>query len=333
MQVEPRAYSQRLGVITPEQLQAALDRFGLGQLIDAQPVAGGLFGQNVFVTSSAGEYVLRGAPHYDGQFQKERFFSRLIHERTPVDAPWPFLIERSDDVFGWHYALMPRLPGINLADPEERRRFTDDDHVAIARAIGEHLARLQQATWDAPSTYDHVTDALVPLEGPFAEWFIAQVGDWLARSRAASPATTDADAAWVEEAIDRARVALAVPFAPAIVHTDYNDGNIVAVRTPGGWRVTGVFDLGEAYIGDGEYDLARAACQYRRRRDDHGFRAFFDAYAAQRPPRAGFAERQALYILCDRLIIWEYGQRNSIWFPAELTLRAFAEPFVSIKFI
>ena len=51
-----REYSQRLGVLTAEQLQAALDRFDLGGLIDARPAPGGLFGQNVLLTSTKGAH-------------------------------------------------------------------------------------------------------------------------------------------------------------------------------------------------------------------------------------------------------------------------------------
>src|SRR5262245_32023812 len=117
MAQDARRFSERLGAISAEQLQAALDRFELGRLIDAQPVPSGLFGQNIFVRSTEGDWVLRGAPHYDGQFEKERFFSRLVHERTEADAPWPFLIERSEELFGWHYAIMPRLPGVDPGSP------------------------------------------------------------------------------------------------------------------------------------------------------------------------------------------------------------------------
>ncbi len=80
-------------MIGDEQFQAALERLGLGEFVRAAPVAGGLFGQNVFVTSTTGEYVLRGAPHYDWQFPAERFFARLLHEHTSAPAPWPYLIE------------------------------------------------------------------------------------------------------------------------------------------------------------------------------------------------------------------------------------------------
>jgi hygromycin-B 7''-O-kinase len=323
-------YSQRLGTLTAAQLQAALDRFDLGELLDARPAPGGLFGQNVLLRTSNGGYVLRGAPHHDGQFAKERFFSRIVHERTPANAPWPFLIERSPELFGWSYALMPLLAGEHLSDAAVQRALTQDDRIGVARAMGEHLALLQTATWDAPGAYDYAADDLASLEGTFADWFVATTRDWLERCLKASSATTPTDVAWIESIIERASAALAVPFVPVLVHTDYAEGNVVAKRDGDGWRITGVFDLGEAYAGDGEYDLARPVCWYGRM-SPQGLRAFIDAYAAHRPLRDGFAERLALYIVADRLIIWEYGQRNHVWFKDEMVFRAWAEPFTQVE--
>jgi hypothetical protein len=34
------------------------------------------------------------------------------------------------------------------------------------------------------------------------------------------------------------------------------------------------------------------------------------------------------YLLADRIRIWEYGQRNKIWFREGMTLREWAEPLV-----
>jgi aminoglycoside phosphotransferase (APT) family kinase protein len=321
-----REYSKLLGVLTAGQLQSALDRFGLGRLLDARPAPGGLFGQNVLLSTSEGGFVLRGCP-YPAQLEKEQYFSRVIHERTQAIAPWPFQIEESPDIFGWSYAMMPLLPGVHLSDLEVRRAFSSEDHLALARAMGTHLRNLQEATWEAPGEYDYAAHALAPIRDPFGDWFIRKTGEWLDRSRTASLATTPEDIAWIDSIIDAAREALAVPFAPAFVHTDYKEGNVVAERTDTGWRVTGIFDVAEAYAGDGEYDLARAACDYGPQ-GEAVLHAFVDAYFAEHPSRPGFAERLALYILHDRLIIWEYGQRNKIWFKPEMAFREFAQPFV-----
>ena len=55
-------YSKHLGLLSHEQFQMALNRFGLGKFLHAEPIPFGLFGQNVFVTSTEGEFVL----HYLG---------------------------------------------------------------------------------------------------------------------------------------------------------------------------------------------------------------------------------------------------------------------------
>lgn len=46
--------SKRLGPISRDQLSRALARFELGDLLTVEPVPFGLFGQNLFVSSSVG---------------------------------------------------------------------------------------------------------------------------------------------------------------------------------------------------------------------------------------------------------------------------------------
>ena len=325
-----RTYSKALGAITDAQLQAALDRFDLGTLVSAEPAQTGLFGRNIFLSTSAGEFVLRGAPWDPRGYAKEAFFSRLVHERTDVPAPWPYLIDRETDIFGWMYAIMPRLPGVDIGNPEVRRTLGAGDRLALARAMGEALARLHALTWPHYGEYDPATDTIAPIEGSFAAWMALRVRGWLARCREASAATTDADVAWVEEALDRARDALEVePEAPTFAYNDCKENNTVAQRAEnGGWRITGVFDLGEGYFGDGDADFSRSMAGYIRE-DVALARAFLDGYRANRALREGFAERFRLYMLLDRMIIWEYGQRNSLWFPEDATLRDWAEVFTS----
>jgi aminoglycoside phosphotransferase (APT) family kinase protein len=143
-----REYSRRLGVLTGAQLQSALTKHDLGRLISARPAPGGLFGQNVLMTTTAGGWVLRGAPHYDGQFEKERYFSRLVHEYTAADAPWPIIIDKSTNIFGWQFALMPLLAGENVLAPDVRRTLVEADKPAIAGAMGAYLAMLHSGRWE-----------------------------------------------------------------------------------------------------------------------------------------------------------------------------------------
>ena len=101
-------YSQRLGMIADHQFQAALNRFQLGSFLHAEAIPFGNFGQNVFVSSTTGDYVLRGNPHFWWQFPTERFFARQIHERTQVPVPWPYLIDATSDIFEWSFEWFTR---------------------------------------------------------------------------------------------------------------------------------------------------------------------------------------------------------------------------------
>ncbi len=327
MTLAPREYSKRLGVLTGDQLQAALDRFELGKLLAAEPAPGGLFGQNVFVTSTSGDFVLRGCPHSPWQLPKERWFARQLAQATRVPVPWPYRVDASSDVFGWSYAWLPRLEGVRTSDPNLRSLLSREDARALAAALGECLAELHVLSRESAGEYDAELDGIRPVELPFRDWVVASVREWLRACRAASTATTDDDAAWVEREIARALPALEPPERFSFVHRDFKEGNAVAERVPSGWRICGVFDLMEGYFGDPEEDFPRALGEYLIGDRERANR-FLDAYRARRPLRPGFAERQRLYLLRDRMLLWAYGQRNGIWFRAGQTLREFAEPFI-----
>ena len=325
--LEPREYSERVGVLTHDQLQAALDRFDLGELRAAEPAPSGLFGQNVMLSASSGEYVLRGAPWPEWQLRLERFVAEIIHERTAVPAPWPYLIDEGTDTFGWPFAIMPSLAGETVISQDH---LTPADQLSMARAMGEGLAALHAAPFEAVAKYDPDAGRFVAVGEPYDDWFRAYARDWLRMCRQASAATTDADAEWIETIVTAAADALKVPFVPALVHHDYKENNLVFLHEPGGrWRVNGIFDLMECYAAEGEYDLARTFTGHVVARPEIAF-TFLDAYANVRGLRPGFVERFRLYLLVDRLIIWEYGQRNNIWFKEGLSFRDYAEPGVAI---
>ncbi len=135
-----RKYSERLGRISDEQFQATLHRFDLGTFLYAEVIPFGSFGQNVFITSTKGDFVLRGDPHFPWQFPTEQFYVQQLHEHTQVPVPWPYLIDYQHDIFGWSYVIMPRMDGLSLEDPQVRSQLGKEELYAIARAIGENLA-------------------------------------------------------------------------------------------------------------------------------------------------------------------------------------------------
>lgn len=327
-----QVYSQRLGALAPEQFGAALARFALGDFVAAAPIDGGLFGQNVYVTSTQGQYVLRGSPHYPWQFPKEQFGAALLHAHTEVPVAHPYLLDPTTAIFGWPYLLMPRLHGTHpLA-----AHLSLAEKLAIAAALGQNLARLHALTWPFAGDYDLASQSIQPFPGGFAHWIAADIRTWRDTARfsaAAAPSLTDDDMAWTEHVIAAAEPALAVAFAPCFVMNDYNPGNLLVAQVDGTWQVTGLFDLMEYYFGDGEADLMRMVSIYLDRDPQDGARlaqAFGRAYLAAKPARGGFVARYRLYMLRDRAIVWEYGTRpENNWFPHLRSFRAYAEPYTA----
>ena len=172
-------YSNRLGHISTEQFQAALTRLHLGEFVEAEPVPFGLFGQNVFLTSTQGRFVLRGAPHYPWQFPTEQFFVDQLHAHTQAPVPYPYLLDPSTDIFGWSFVIMPRMPGLQLHHKLAAARLALKDQLEIAAALARMLVEVQNLTWVVAGKFDPQTGDVMPFDKPYHEWVIDNIHEKL----------------------------------------------------------------------------------------------------------------------------------------------------------
>ena len=326
MPLPPREYSGRLGVLTGEQLQAAADRFDLGRVLAAEPAETGLFGQNVLLETDRGGFVLRGCPHTDWQLRQEAHFAERLHEATDVPAPWPYRVEERPELFGWPFAVMPRLPGTppQALWPD----LTEADREAIASAMGDALARLQRLEGPGYGTWDPVADRVVTTDD-FEAFSVARLREQLEEAAGIEGALDAEDLAFVEAAIDAHAHAFAEAPPPVFLHADYAPGNVTVERADG-WLVRGVFDLQMAGYGDGEEDLVRLVGIFRANAPGC-IGPFVDAYRSRRPLRPGAGERFRLYTLRDRLILWNYGKRHGLWFGEEASFAGFVRYFMDAE--
>jgi len=330
-------YSQRLGSIRDEQFAAALARFGLGEFVKATPTTAGLFGQNAFVTSSVGEFVLRGAPHWvkdrgatewrpedRWQFTKEAFFVEQLHERTDAPVPWPYRHDTASDIFGWPYVLMPRMPGYCFNERDILKALDVDARRDVATALATTLAAMQRLTWTFAGDFDTRTIELTPYPGGAVRCVIDETRESIAT---AHDAMTADDLAWIDSVIENAAYVGTRPIA--YVHCDYKLNNLTLARDGERWRVAGLFDLHEARFGDGLLDIVRQTCSYLDT-DSALARTFVDAYCE----RVGVAEDAELllplYVVNDRMKFWAYFSRPATradWTVGK-TFRGWAERYL-----
>lgn len=241
--------------------------------------------------------------------------------------PWPYEIDTGTNIFGWAYAIMPRLAGTSGEGAFGGNHKAAQDP-AFSYAAGVALGRLHKTPVTEPGKYDRALDRLVPVRTVYADSVSGDIEVLVTASRTASPATTEADVEWVTELIEGAMPALRQPPPPAIIHLDYSPGNSIGIRDGDHWSVTGIVDWMTAEAGDGEADLARMLSLSG---SGSGIALpFIEGYRSIQPERDGFRERFPVYMLLDRLLIWEYGQRNGVWFEPGLSMRDWIEPFTTI---
>lgn len=325
-------YSERLGEISKEQLQQALNRFSLGKFIEATPIKEGLFGQNLFLTSDKGKFVLRGVPHYSWQFESEHFFAKLLHERTATPVPWPYLLDKSENIFGWEYVIMPKLSGLQLLNDKVGETFADVGWVEIAKAQGRMLGEMQKLTWKCSGQYNEANNKIKPLELSFADWVRERIMERLTKAQSYNNKTTTEDLRWVQSLLTKAKSALRAKFQPCFVMQDYKLGNMVFGKVSSRWEVTGLFDLMESYFGNGEADVSRTFCDYTEKNKPELARSFLSGYLRSKEKQKGFEERFPIFILLDRTLIWEWVQRrsNRVWWDKTLTFKRWVEPFTML---
>lgn len=347
MDVSPTKYSEHLGEIKDECFQAALKKLGLGDFVSAKPVSYGLFGQNIFLTSTQGELVFRGRPLWHGQFENECFMVTKLHQETRIPVPWPYQVNKPDDLFGWSYIIMPRLPGLPLENAEVQKTLSAEDHLGLAVTMAENLLELQKLKYPHCGLYDVSTNSVAALDEvyipPWSEklpansassvgqsgspeeiyqrWYISRIKERLnyaidCNDRTSGGKTTRGDVDWVESVLRDYKDSLLVPFQPCFVMDDYKEGNTTCEKVDGKWKITGLFDFGTAYFGDGEADLSRLLATYGIGDTQCGQRArvFLKAYLKgkhQGAIRPQFVERACLYLLMDWLVMWAFF-RNRI---------------------
>lgn len=337
---EVRIYSQRLGAISDAQFQAVASRLNLGRFLKAEPITIGLFGQNVFITTTAGEFALRGAPHWvkgmhetewrkedRWQFTKEKFFAAQLHTRTKAPVPWPMLHDESSDILGWPYLVMPRMPGTCFNERTILQDLTPPDRRSVAAALGATLAQMQELTSPFAGDFSITSIALEPYPFGATQQVIDETR--MRMSMAAQHGTLTADDyAWIDAAAANA-LAVAGSRLCTFVHGDYKLNNLTVMQRGDGWHVSGIFDLHEAQFGDGALDIVRQSCSYLDTEPELA-RVFIDSYLQRTAADKRIRSLLPLYVINDRMKFWEFFARpdaRAAWSVGK-TFRAWAEPYV-----
>ncbi len=300
-------YSENLGEISGAQFHKALNKLGLGDFIRAERVKGGVGGQNVFLSSTQGDFVFRGNPYHREQLDAERFSVGYLRLHTNLSTAYPYKIDRDTDLFGYPYAIMPRLKGIAFDGSKERSTVTYDERLQICRAMADILAEIHNVIPE-PNEIQHAPEPLRFTHAnaaSYAEDMISRLAETLRDL----PDASDDDLLYVNNIIEKSKGALSAPFITCFVVGDFKEDNVLFSHDGGEWKVCAMFDFALSRFGDGEEDLPRLCAMYINESNDAALaREFIARYVKHRIPREGFSERLKLYILRERLELWSWAK-------------------------
>ena len=225
-------YAGSLGEISGEQFDKALKKLNLGSLVKVEKVPCGVVGQNVFLTSTKGEYVFRGRPFYDEQFAVEKFAVENLRKKTNVTTAYPYIIDNDTDIFGFKYAVMPRLSGIQIANGGTIiLDLSKGERLKIARAMAGILAEMHKFKYELenqfPFKYEYKSSE------DYAEWVIGRIIDGIEEL----PDITSDDIIFINEIVEKYKSALLVPFEPCFLMGDFKEDNVLFSNDNGEWKV------------------------------------------------------------------------------------------------
>ena len=302
---------RRLGKLRLSQFSEVTRKYGLGRCRSAVPIEAGNFRQNVSLVTDAGEWIFRGRSHYTWQFPKERFFANLLGRETVAPVPLPYFVDESFQTFEYDYILMPKMPGLQLSDRARFAALSPLEQRSIALELGRFLHDLQAYKHPTFGYYDEEVDGLVSYERTYSEEVVSRARACVHRANAVTKTLSSEE---VEILFGENEHLSKIDSAQSVcVMEDYKDDNMCVTKTHKGWKVTGLFDLMGARFGHPLEDLPRQYAVYLDTRRPECAAAFLAGYGLTEEDIPLFN----LFMLIDRLIVWEFGVREGKWWPEE----------------
>jgi len=219
--------------VSRAQLEAFLQGFELGRLVEFSGIAGGSENSNFFVSCSSGDYVLTLVER--GDVEALPFFIELLEclHQEGLSVPYAIADRKGiclQQLNGKPALIQPRLPGKHIEHPDP----------AHCEALGRWLAQLHNATVDT---------ALARPSERGLEWMLSETRQQLALSSGARAEQLDAMlcllAQWQREDPGLPR---------AVLHADLFRDNVMF----DGHHLSGVIDFYNAASGWTLYDVAIA---------------------------------------------------------------------------
>ncbi|OAB35872.1 phosphotransferase [Paenibacillus macquariensis subsp. defensor] len=323
--------SNKLGAISNRQLQLMLDRFNLGTLISSEKTAFGVMGQTMKVSSSTGDYILKGNPLFSGQFLEEKFFVDHLHQHTTLKVPSPYLIDETEDIYGWTYSIMPCLPGTHMNVPDIQAILTTtEDKEQLAELMANTLVELHRWKTKQFGELDPLTHTIRPFEGSYRTWLYTTIRYWINDATKYSIITAQ-DLIWVEHILKSSQDIFDDLHSTTFVMGDFKPENFLIRKHNDEWTISGIFDFTTSYFGDGIADLPKITTMYLENGEEDLARRFLSSYVNSTEHQA-FRDRFRVHMLHTCALVWGCAKATQqVTWDEELSFVEWAKRFTEFS--
>ncbi|MFC4559767.1 aminoglycoside phosphotransferase family protein [Virgibacillus kekensis] len=300
--------------VNDKQIQLMLNRFSLGKLLSLEGPTRGVMGQTIFVSTTNGDFVLKGNPIYDGQFLEEKFFVENINKRTNIPVPLPYRVDMSEDIFGWSYSVMPRFTGVHINNPYIQVNLTQKEKIDIAKLLGKTMAKLHSWRTLHYGEYEPINQTVRSFEGSYQKWLYKRIRYWLEDAKKYSLINFE-DVKWVEWILDSSQKAFARKSLASFVMGDFKPDNFLLEKGVKGWSFKALFDFTTAYFGDPIADLPRMVLWYLSLEEKLLAKNFIFSYLECSNDQESFTERLKVHLLQQLVLDWgcAWATDNVTW--------------------
>ena len=294
--------SNKLGLLNDEQLQSMLDKFNLGRLITSRKTEHGAMGQTMFVSSTEGDFVFKGNPLYPGQLIEEKFLIENVQRRTNVTVPAPYVIDESEDIFGWSYSIMPLLKGEHV-NSETLPLLNFEDKLKIAESIAITLTSFHKWKVNDFGELNTETFEIIPFKNDYTEWLFTRIMFWIEDAKKYSEITAE-DIDWVKSLLAESEEDFKNFSSPTFVMGDFKPGNFLVHPKENGWGVSGVFDFTNSYFADPISDLIKMITYYIDNKESEIAKHLMDMYCEESAEQNDIKKRIKVHMLHQRVLDW-----------------------------
>ncbi|RDW21271.1 phosphotransferase family protein [Oceanobacillus chungangensis] len=295
--------SNKLGTIKNDQLQSMLDKHHLGKLISSNKTAFGAMGQTMFVSSTEGNFVLKGNPLYTGQLVEEKYFIENINKRTKVEVPIPYIIDDSEEIFGWSYSIMPLLQGEHINSEHLKTNLRFEDKIKIAESIAKTLSSFHSWRVEDFGELNPETFEIDRFKDSYYQWLFKRIMYWLEDAKKYSEITAE-DIRWAETLLDESKEDFTNFFSPTFIMGDFKPGNFLVHSEDDSWQISGVFDFTNAYFADPVTDLIKMITYYLDNNEREISKHLLDVYCSNLKETESIKKRIKVHMLHQRVLDW-----------------------------